>query len=58
MTEETIDERNSMREYRHYDIGSVLVPVPEDALNYWTERIKTLLGKHSKPEIDLWQNID
>ncbi len=44
--------------YLMYDIGSVLIPVPEDALNFWTERIKSLLERHKKPnEIDLWGNV-
>lgn len=49
---------NSLRPpYLMYDVGSVLIPVPEEALNYWTERIQALLNRHRKPEIDLWQNI-
>lgn len=55
--EESIDARNSMREYRHYDIGSVLVPVPEEALKEWTARIKLLLDKHSKTQVDIWTDI-
>jgi hypothetical protein len=55
--EETIDQRNSMREYRHYDVGSVLVPVPEEALAYWTERIKLLLAKHTNPQVNIWKDV-
>ena len=55
--EESIDQRNSMKEFRYHDVGSVLVPIPKEALEYWTERINLLLDKHSKPQVDIWKNI-
>lgn len=57
MTEDNL--HNSTRPpYLMYDVGSVLIPVPEEALAYWTDHIKALMEKHMKaPQVNIWKDV-
>lgn len=55
--EQDSNSHNSMKEYRYHDIGSVLLPVPEESMKLWTDKIQALLNSHKKPEIDIWRGI-
>lgn len=48
---------NSMQEYRYHDVGSVLVPVPQEAMDEWTKKIQALIDVHVKPQVNIWKDI-
>jgi hypothetical protein len=52
ITEESVDERNNLREYRHYT--HPLEVVPDEDIEAEKERLDKLYEKHSKPKVNIW----
>lgn len=55
MIEESIDQRNSMRLYRHYTEEEVFVPVTEYEMKQASKERDKLQKKHAQEHINLWE---
>lgn len=53
--EESIDQRNSMLELRHWTAKDV--PVTQEEIDAEKKRLDKLYAKHTKVQIDLWERL-
>lgn len=55
---ESIDSRNNLREFRHYDIEEIFEPLTEEQLKAADKRRKELQEKHKNATmVDIWEGL-